>query len=85
MFWQATEQIGAFSEAFQTQTSPQTHAKAVFQAQTATGKLNAEITPTTPRECHCSLITCCGLSDGIVCPFKERDKPTAKSQMSIIS
>ena len=30
------------------QTSPQIHAKAVFQAQTATGKLNADIIPTTP-------------------------------------
>jgi hypothetical protein len=26
----------------------QIHAKAVFQAQTATGKLNAEMIPTTP-------------------------------------
>ena len=40
---------GAFSEAFQTQVSPQIHAKAVFQFQTATGKLKAEIIPTTPR------------------------------------
>ena len=28
---------------------PQTHAIAAFQAQTATGKLKAEIIPTTPR------------------------------------
>ena len=40
---------GAFSEGFQMQTSPQTQANAVFHAQTATGKLNAEIIPTIPR------------------------------------
>jgi hypothetical protein len=38
-----------FSDGFQTQTSPAIQAKAVFQAQTATGKLNAEIIPTTPK------------------------------------
>ena len=36
--------------------SPQTRASAVFQDQTATGKLNAEMTPTTPSGCHCSII-----------------------------
>ena len=85
MFWQAIVHKGAFSEPFQTQTSPQIQAKAVFQAQTATGKLKAEMIPTTPIECHCSLITWPGRSEGIVCPFNWRDKPTAKSQMSIIS
>ena len=48
IFWQAIADKGAFSDGFHTQTSPQTHAKAVFQAHTATGKLNAEIMPTTP-------------------------------------
>jgi hypothetical protein len=38
-----------FSDGFQTHTSPAIQAKAVFQAQTATGKLNAEIIP-TPKE-----------------------------------
>jgi hypothetical protein len=38
------------SDGFQTHTSPAIQAKAVFQAQTATGKLNAEIIPTTPKE-----------------------------------
>ena len=41
-------QRGVFSDGFQIQTSPQIHANAVFQAQTATGKLNAEIIPTIP-------------------------------------
>ena len=48
MFWQATDVIGVFSEPFQIQASPQTQARAVFQDQTATGKLKAEIMPTTP-------------------------------------
>jgi hypothetical protein len=44
----AIPQSGVFSDGFQTQT-PAIQAKAVFQAQTATGKLNAEIIPTTPN------------------------------------
>ena len=41
---------GVFSLGFQIQTLPQTQAKATFQLQTATGKLKAEIIPTTPRD-----------------------------------
>lgn len=37
------------SEGFHTTVSPHTNAMAAFQAQTATGKLNAVMTPTTPR------------------------------------
>ena len=85
MFWQATPHIGAFSEGFHTQTSPQIHANAVFQAQTATGKLNAEIIPTTPIGWYWSYILCKGLSECKVDPFNCLDNPTAKSQMSIIS
>jgi hypothetical protein len=44
-----TEHKGVFSDGFQTQTSPQIQAKAVFQDQTATGKLKAEIIPTIPN------------------------------------
>src|SRR4030095_1906186 len=40
---------GVFSEGFQTVASPQTAASAAFHDQTATGKLNAVITATTPR------------------------------------
>ena len=40
---------GVFSDGFQTTGSPQTSASAAFQAQTATGKLNAVITPTRPE------------------------------------
>src|SRR5690242_1023549 len=52
--WQATAHNGTLEEGFQTQTSPHTQAMAAFQLQTATGKLNAEIIPTTPSGCHCS-------------------------------
>ena len=45
---------GVFSEGFHTTESPQTTASAKFHAQTATGKLKALITPTTPSGCHVS-------------------------------
>src|SRR5690606_19630917 len=48
IFWHAIAHNGVFELGFQTQTSPQTQAKAAFQAQTATGKLNAEMIPTIP-------------------------------------
>ena len=54
--WQATEQSGDFSEAFHTTVLPHTKAKVRFQDHTATGKLKAEITPTTPSGCHCSIM-----------------------------
>ena len=47
---------GVLLAGFQTTASPQTAARALFQLQTATGKLKAEITPTTPSGCHCSYI-----------------------------
>src|SRR2546430_8072650 len=52
--WQASEVSGVSADGFHTTVSPQTSATAVFQAQTAAGKLNAEITPTTPSGCHAS-------------------------------
>ena len=85
MCWQATAHNGAFSLPFQTTVLPQTTANAKFQAQTATGKLNAEITPTTPSGCHCSIIWWAVLSLLIVKPYNWRERPTAKSQISIIS
>ncbi len=54
---------GVFSEGFQTVASPQTAARAAFHDQTATGKLKAEITPTTPSGCHCSIRRWFGRSD----------------------
>ncbi len=46
--WQAIAHRGVFSDGFQTTASPQTRASIAFQAQTATGKLKAVITPTGP-------------------------------------
>ena len=43
-------------------------ASAAFHDHTATGKLNAVITPTTPSGCHCSISRWCGRSDAMVRP-----------------
>jgi hypothetical protein len=76
---------GVFSEGFQTTGSPQTSARPAFQHHTATGKLNAEMTPQTPSGCHDSIIRWPALSVAMVRPYSWRDSPTAKSQISIIS
>ena len=55
IFVTATAVSGVFSDGFQTVASPQTAASAAFHDQTATGKLNAVITATTPSGCHCSI------------------------------
>ncbi|MNQ94091.1 hypothetical protein D3C85_1095920 [compost metagenome] len=85
MCWQAIAVKGVFSDGFQMHTLPQTSASAAFQLQTATGKLNAEIMPTIPSGCHCSYMRWLGRSLCMVKPYSWRDKPTAKSQISIIS
>ena len=54
--WQASAVSSVFSDGFHTTGSPQTKASAAFHDQTATGKLNALMTPTTPSGCHCSII-----------------------------
>ncbi len=71
----ASDVSGVSSDGFQMTVSPQTRATAVFQAQTAAGKLNAEMTATTPRGCHVSISRCPGRSDGIVRPSSWRDRP----------
>ncbi len=81
----ASAHSGVFSEGFHTTLSPHTSASAAFQAHTATGKLKALITPTTPSGCQVSIMRWPGRSDAIVRPYSWRDRPTAKSQMSIIS
>ena len=48
--------------------SPQTAASIAFQAQTAAGKLKAEMTPTTPSGCHRSYIRWSGRSLCMVKP-----------------
>ena len=61
-------QSGAGSAGFQTTGSPHTAASAAFHDHTATGKLNAVITPIGPSGCHCSIIRWPGRSDAIVSP-----------------
>ena len=56
MAWQASAVSGVFSDGFQTTELPHTSARAVFHDQTATGKLKAEITPTTPSGCQLSIM-----------------------------
>ena len=81
----ATAVSGVFSDGFQITLLPHTKANAAFQAHTATGKLNAEITSVGPSGCQLSSIRCPGRSLAMVNPYNCRDSPTAKSQMSIIS
>ncbi len=59
---------GACSDGFHTTVSPQTRATAVFQDHTATGKLNALMTPTTPNGCQVSISRWPGRSDTEVVP-----------------
>src|SRR2546430_9486033 len=54
---------GVFSDGFQIVESPQTAASAAFHDQTATGKLNALMTATSPSGCHCSIKRWLGRSD----------------------
>src|SRR5262244_1073816 len=73
--WQAIAHSDVFSDGFQTTVSPQTHAIAAFQAHTATGKLNAVMTPTGPSGCHCSVRRWPGRSLAIVLPYSWRLRP----------
>ena len=83
--WQASAVSGVRSLGFHTTGSPHTSASAEFQLHTATGKLKALITPTGPSGCQVSSMRCPGRSDAIVRPNSCRERPTARSQMSIIS
>ena len=66
--WTARAVSGVFGDGFHTETLPQMAARHAFQAHTATGKLNAEMIPTTPSGCHCSYMRCCGRSECMVLP-----------------
>ena len=59
---------GVFSDGFQITGSPQTSASAAFHAQTATGKLKAEMTAQGPSGCQVSIIRWPGRSEAIVRP-----------------
>ena len=64
----ATAVSGVCSDGFHTTVSPHVTARRAFHAHTATGKLNAVITPIGPSGCHCSNIRWDGLSECIACP-----------------
>jgi len=81
----AREHSAVLGEGFHTVALPLIAARNAFQDHTATGKLNADITPTTPSGCHCSYMRCWGRSECMVRPYSMRDWPTAKSAISIIS
>src|SRR5206468_3467762 len=51
-----------------TPESPQTSTSIAFHAQTATGTLNAVMTPAAPSGCHCSIIRWPGRSVAMVYP-----------------
>jgi hypothetical protein len=68
MCWTATAHSGVSDEGFHTTVSPHTAAMVEFHDHTATGKLKAEITPTTPRGCHCSYMRWRGRSECMVRP-----------------
>ena len=59
---------GVLGEGFHTQALPQMAPRKAFQDHTATGKLKAEMMPTTPSGCHCSDMRCCGRSECMVRP-----------------
>jgi hypothetical protein len=66
--WQASAVSEVFSEGFHTSVSPQARASDAFHAHTATGKLKAVMTPTTPSGCQVSIILCPGRSEAMVSP-----------------
>ena len=65
---QAMAVNGVWLDGFHTVLSPHTAAMAAFQLHTATGKLKALITPTTPSGCHCSYIRWSARSECMVSP-----------------
>ena len=69
----ASEHSEVFGEGFQTTALPAIAARNAFHDHTATGKLNAEITPTTPSGCHCSYMRCWARSECMVLPYNMRD------------
>src|SRR5437764_268289 len=59
--------VGVY-EAVHTVALPRMAARQAFQDHTATGKLRAEMTPTTPSGCHCSDMRCFGRSECMLSP-----------------
>src|SRR5699024_6487572 len=67
--WQPNAVNGVSSDGFHTTVFPHTNATQVFHDHTATGKLNAVMTPTTPSGCQVSMRRCPGRSEGMVRPY----------------
>ncbi len=67
--WQPSAVSEVVSEGFHTTVSPHTSATQVFHDHTATGKLKAVMTPTTPSGCQVSIRRCPGRSEGMVRPY----------------
>ncbi len=68
IFCTAMAVSGVLDDGFQITQSPHTAAIMAFHAHTATGKLKALTTPTTPRGCHCSYMRWPGRSLCMVKP-----------------
>ena len=68
IFCTAMALSGVSEEGRHNTQSPQTAATMAFHDHTATGKLNALITPTMPRGCHCSYMRWPGRSLCMVRP-----------------
>jgi hypothetical protein len=68
IFCTAIAVSGVSGDGFHTTQSPHTAAISAFHDHTATGKLKALITATTPSGCHCSYSRCMGRSLCIVSP-----------------
>mmetsp|Transcript_10048 Transcript_10048/g.13659 ORF Transcript_10048/g.13659 Transcript_10048/m.13659 type:complete len:426 (+) Transcript_10048:115-1392(+) len=70
---------------FQICVLPQMRERAEFQPATAQGKLKAVMMPTWPRGLYVSRSAWPGRSEGMTWPLMARERPTAKSQMSMNS
>uniref|UniRef100_A0A2M4B1T4 Putative secreted protein n=1 Tax=Anopheles triannulatus TaxID=58253 RepID=A0A2M4B1T4_9DIPT len=73
----ATLTSGVLGAPFHRTASPTVSAIAAFQPNTAHGKLNAEMIPTSPSGFHFSRIVWPARSDGSIWPAYIRDSPTA--------
>src|SRR3546814_15453303 len=85
IFIEAIADSGVFGEGFQMQMSPPAAATNAFQAQTATGKLNAEMIPTRPSGCHCSYLRLHGRSECMLRSSSRLDRPAANEPIAITS
>src|SRR5215208_1868716 len=81
----ASPSAGAYSAGFHTTALPHRRAGTRYHAGTATGKLPAVITATTPTGVRKVNSCLSGISDGTVCPYSRRPSDRKKSQVSTTS